>query len=192
MYTHIIYTLYIYNIIYIIKTLSPVCIYIYYICIYTYIIYYIYKCVRCVVRSIGAPSTVACFRPVCWSSCRVIIKRRHRARPHSHHHHHHRLRRTTTITTATPSSTSPSPSPPHPHPSTPLPRQLHNHTAADTTATPRRHSFTSQPTQKYARITDLGAQCLLLSHEYYSTATVHAAHFCVPAPLLKVKLSKKK
>jgi len=32
---------------------------------------------RRVVRSIGAPSTVACFRPVCWSSsCRVIIKRR--------------------------------------------------------------------------------------------------------------------
>jgi len=52
-------------------------------CVYIYI----YKCVRCVVRSIGAPSTVACFRPVCWSSCRVIIKRRHRVRPHSHHRH---------------------------------------------------------------------------------------------------------
>jgi len=71
----------------VIKTLSLVCIYIY-IYIYSRWCIYTYKCVRCVVRSIGAPSTVACFRPVCWSSCRVIIKRRHRVRPHSHHRHY--------------------------------------------------------------------------------------------------------
>lgn len=49
--------------------------------IYAYCIPYPLRIhMRCVARSIGAPSTVACFRPVCWSSCRVIIKRYHRHR----------------------------------------------------------------------------------------------------------------
>lgn len=133
---------------------------------------YIYICVRCVVRSIGAPSTVACFRPVCWSSCRVIIKRRHRVRPHSHHRHYTVVSvdiTAATAFTAIASATSAA---------EPLYRHLcirrHHRPPPQRhiPATPAR-SFTSQPTQKYARITDLGARCLLLSHEYYSTAAVY-------------------